>query len=75
MVKTEGLLREGALKDKTIIVTGGGTGLGKSMTRYFLQLGANVVICSRKFPVLEAAANELMAETGGQVRPDRRAAE
>ncbi|MRS64951.1 SDR family oxidoreductase [Larkinella terrae] len=63
------MLREGALKDKTIIVTGGGTGLGKSMARYFLQLGANVVICSRKLPVLEAAAAELMDETGGRVVP------
>ncbi|RRB07959.1 SDR family oxidoreductase [Larkinella rosea] len=63
------MLREGALKDKTIIVTGGGTGLGKSMARYFLQLGANLVICSRKLPVLEATAAELMDETGGQVLP------
>ncbi|RRB14230.1 SDR family oxidoreductase [Larkinella knui] len=63
------MLREGALKDKTIIVTGGGTGLGKSMARYFLQLGAHIVICSRKLPVLEAAAAELMNETGGQVLP------
>lgn len=31
----EPMLRDGALKDKTIIVTGGGTGLGKSMTTYF----------------------------------------
>lgn len=69
MIKAEGMLREGALKDKTIIVTGGGTGLGKSMVRYFLQLGANVVICSRKLPVLEATAAELMDETGGQVVP------
>ncbi|GAB3918936.1 SDR family oxidoreductase [Larkinella terrae] len=69
MIKAEGMLREGALKDKTIIVTGGGTGLGKSMARYFLQLGANVVICSRKLPVLEAAAAELMDETGGRVVP------
>ncbi|RAJ95848.1 NAD(P)-dependent dehydrogenase (short-subunit alcohol dehydrogenase family) [Larkinella arboricola] len=63
------MLREDALKDKTIIVTGGGTGLGKSMARYFLQLGAHVVICSRKLPVLEATAAELMDETGGQVLP------
>ncbi|MGV3558990.1 SDR family oxidoreductase [Larkinella arboricola] len=69
MIKTDGMLREDALKDKTIIVTGGGTGLGKSMARYFLQLGAHVVICSRKLPVLEATAAELMDETGGQVLP------
>jgi NAD(P)-dependent dehydrogenase (short-subunit alcohol dehydrogenase family) len=64
---TEGMLKEGALKDKTIIITGGGTGLGKSMTKYFLQLGANVVITSRKLEVLQGTANELMKETGGQV--------
>ncbi|PWJ55592.1 NAD(P)-dependent dehydrogenase (short-subunit alcohol dehydrogenase family) [Dyadobacter jejuensis] len=65
----EGMLREGSLKEKTIIVTGGGTGLGKSMARYFLQLGANVVICSRKLDVLEATAKELETETGGKILP------
>ncbi len=43
-----GMLREDALKDKTVIITGGGTGLGKSMGTYFLKLGANLVITSRK---------------------------
>ncbi len=64
---TEGALRAGALKDKTIVVTGGGTGLGKEMSRYFLQLGARVVITSRKLDVLETAAAELRKETGGEV--------
>src|SRR5580704_12380512 len=67
MNNTEGMLKEGSFKDKTIIITGGGTGLGKSMGRYFLQLGANVVITSRKLEVLQATADELMKETGGQV--------
>lgn len=66
MKNTEGMLQPGALKDKNIIVTGGGTGLGKAMTRYFLQLGARVVITSRKLDVLEATAKELEAETGGK---------
>ena len=35
-----GMLKEGTLADKVIIVTGGGTGLGKSMSHYFLELGA-----------------------------------
>lgn len=65
----EGMLREGALDDKTIIVTGGGTGLGRSMAAYFLKLGANVVICSRRLEVLEKTASELTTETGGQVLP------
>ena len=64
---TEGMLKEGALKDKTIVITGGGTGLGKSMSKYFLQLGANVVITSRKQEILEKTADELMKETSGQV--------
>ena len=64
---TEPMLRDGALNDKVILITGGGTGLGKSMSKYFLQLGAKVVITSRKQEVLEAAAKELEAETGGKV--------
>ena len=56
-----------AFQGKTIIITGGGTGLGRSMGRYLLQLGANLVITSRKKDVLEQAAAQLMAETGGEV--------
>ena len=41
------MLRDEALKGKTIIVTGGGSGLGKAMTKYFLELGANIAISSR----------------------------
>jgi NAD(P)-dependent dehydrogenase (short-subunit alcohol dehydrogenase family) len=63
----EGMLKEGSLKGKTIIVTGGGTGLGKSMGKYFLQLGANLVITSRKIEVLSKTAAELEQETGGRV--------
>lgn len=59
------MLRDGALNGKTVIVTGGGTGLGKSMSTYFLQLGANVVITSRKLDVLEKTAAELSAFTKG----------
>lgn len=65
----EPMLKDNALKDKVIIVTGGGTGLGRSMSKYFLQLGAKVVIASRKLPVLEQTAKELEAETGGEVLP------
>jgi NAD(P)-dependent dehydrogenase (short-subunit alcohol dehydrogenase family) len=63
----EGMLRPGVFKDKTIIITGGGTGLGKSMGKYLLQLGANLVITSRKLDVLEKSALELEKETGGHV--------
>jgi len=64
-----GALREDALRGKTIVVTGGGTGLGRAMSTYFLQLGAQVVIASRKLDVLEAAAGEMAAATGGDVLP------
>jgi NAD(P)-dependent dehydrogenase (short-subunit alcohol dehydrogenase family) len=63
----EGMFKPEAFQGKTIIITGGGTGLGRSMGRYLLQLGANLVITSRKKDVLEQAAAQLMAETGGEV--------
>ncbi|MBA9077957.1 MULTISPECIES: SDR family oxidoreductase [Rufibacter] len=66
---TEPMLREGALTGKTIIITGGGTGLGKSMGMYFLRLGANLVITSRKLDVLEKTAQEMASATGGKVLP------
>jgi len=65
MKYTEQMLREDALKEKIIVVTGGGSGLGKSMTRYFLQLGAKVAITSRNLEKLENTATELSKETGG----------
>lgn len=60
------MLRDGALQDKVIVVTGGGSGLGKSMTRYFLELGAKVAITSRDLEKLTTTAAELEAETGGK---------
>ncbi|MCL6097272.1 MAG: SDR family oxidoreductase [Bacteroidetes bacterium] len=63
------MLKEDALKGKVIVVTGGGTGLGKSMSKYFLELGANLVITSRKVDVLKKTADELSAETKGNVLP------
>ncbi|MEQ8364199.1 MAG: SDR family oxidoreductase [Cyclobacteriaceae bacterium] len=65
----EGMLKDGALKGKTIIITGGGTGLGKSMGKYMLELGANLVITSRKEDVLQNTSDELMKLTGGRVLP------
>ncbi len=63
------MLRDGALQDINVLLTGGGSGLGKSMARYFLQLGARVCIASRSLDRLEAAADELRKETGGEVLP------
>lgn len=62
---TDKMLREGALAGKVIIITGGGSGLGKSMTKYFMELGAQVAITSRDLEKLEATAKELETETGG----------
>ena len=44
------------LKDKRVLITGGGTGLGKSMGRRALELGAELVICGRRAAVLEETA-------------------
>jgi len=60
------MLRDDALEGKNIIVTGGGSGLGKSMTRYFLELGAKVAITSRNIEKLENTVKELEEETGGK---------
>jgi len=65
----DGMLRPNALKDRTFIITGGGTGLGKSIGKYMLELGANLVITSRKENVLQKTAKELSTATGGQVLP------
>lgn len=69
MSYTDKMLRDDALKGKTIVVTGGGSGLGKAMTKYFLELGANVVISSRNIDKLKNTAKELEELTGGKVLP------
>ncbi len=66
MPYTDKMLRDDALKDKVIVVTGGGSGLGKSMTKYFMELGAKVAITSRDLEKLRNTAKELEQETGGQ---------
>jgi NAD(P)-dependent dehydrogenase (short-subunit alcohol dehydrogenase family) len=57
------MLRDNALSDKVIVVTGGGSGLGKAMTKYFLELGAKVAITSRDLEKLKNTASELEKET------------
>ncbi len=59
------MFKEDLLKGKRILVTGGGSGLGKEMSRYFLKYGAEVLICGRRVGVLEDTATELMDENGG----------
>ncbi|MGD0570904.1 MAG: SDR family oxidoreductase [Candidatus Sulfotelmatobacter sp.] len=55
------------LHPKRILITGGGTGLGKAMAHRFLQLGATVYICGRREDVLEQTAAELSAATNGPI--------
>ncbi len=64
---TQKMMQADALKGKTIVVTGGGSGLGKAMTTYFLELGANVVISSRNQEKIDNTARELKTQTGGEV--------
>lgn len=63
------MLRDNALEGKVIVVTGGGSGLGKAMTNYFLELGAKVAITSRDLDKLKTTAAELEKETGGTCLP------
>ena len=63
-MNTTGMIKEGALKNKTILITGGGTGLGKSMGQYFMELGANIIITSRKQEVLDQTAMEFNNYSG-----------
>src|SRR2546421_4278500 len=54
------------LKGKRILITGGGTGLGKEMAIGFAAHGAHVYICGRRKDVLDQAAQEIRTRTGGQ---------
>lgn len=62
------MFRDGLLKGKRILVTGGGTGLGKEMAEDYLRLGAEVYICGRRKHVLDDTAKELMDKHGGSVK-------
>jgi NAD(P)-dependent dehydrogenase (short-subunit alcohol dehydrogenase family) len=63
------MFRPDLLKGKTIIITGGGTGLGKAMAARFGGLGANLIITSRTQEVLDQSAQEIEAETGSDILP------
>lgn len=65
----KGMLKENSLKDKVILVTGGGPGLGKSMVEYFLELGANVIITSRREELLNDVAKEFNSKYKSEVFP------
>ena len=53
------------LKNKRVLITGGGTGIGRSLAERFLQLSASVYLCGRRREVIEQTAKELSASTGG----------
>ncbi|MGA9352456.1 MAG: SDR family oxidoreductase [Terriglobales bacterium] len=55
------------LLNKRILITGGGTGLGKAAAQRFLELGAEVYICGRREDVLAVTQRELHERTGGRV--------
>jgi NAD(P)-dependent dehydrogenase (short-subunit alcohol dehydrogenase family) len=61
------VFRSDLLKGKKILVTGGGTGLGKTMATRFMELGAEVAICGRRKAVLDETAAELAKATGGTI--------
>jgi NAD(P)-dependent dehydrogenase (short-subunit alcohol dehydrogenase family) len=61
------MFRADLLHHKRILITGGGTGLGKAMARRFLELGAVVYICGRREEVLQKTAAELSAATKGEI--------
>ena len=61
------MLRDDALAGKIIAITGGGTGLGRSMGEYFLKLGAKLAICGRREERLLEAKAEMEQNTGGEV--------
>ena len=62
------MFKEGLLKGKRILVTGGGTGLGREIAARYLALGADLWLAGRRGGVLEDAAKELTAKHGGRVR-------
>ncbi len=61
------MFQKDLLQGKRILITGGGTGLGKAAAERFLELGAEVYICGRRQDVLDATAHELRDRTGGKI--------
>ena len=59
------MFQKDLLQGKRILITGGGTGLGKATAQRFLELGAEVYICGRRQDVLAATEQELHERTGG----------
>jgi NAD(P)-dependent dehydrogenase (short-subunit alcohol dehydrogenase family) len=62
------MFKDGLLRGRRILVTGGGTGLGKGMVEKFLALGADIFICGRRKAVCDATAAELTGKYDGRVK-------
>ena len=62
------MFRDGLLKGRNILITGGGTGLGREIAAKYLELGAGLWIAGRRAGVLEETAQALTAKHGGAVR-------
>ena len=61
------MFKKDLLKGKSILITGGGTGLGKEMGNHFAEHGADLYICGRRENVLEETANEITEKYGTKV--------
>ena len=60
------IYKPGLLKGERILVTGGGTGLGRVMAEAFLMMGADIYLCGRRGAVVEQTAQELVQQHGGR---------
>lgn len=67
LTEKSSVFRDGLLAGKRILITGGGTGLGKSIGRRYVELGAELVICGRRGEVLQTAAEEFLRDTGKSI--------
>jgi len=61
------MFQKDLLQNKRILITGGGTGLGKASAQRFLELGAEIYICGRRREVLASTEQELRQKTGGRI--------